>query len=160
MKATRCGYLGKTGWCGVASAALLLALAAGVMLAAGCSRSPPEARLRDRIASMQAALEARNPKAFVAGVAEDFSGDSNLDREGVRNLLRAQLLRNQRIGATLGPLDVQLHGERATVRFKVMLTGGSGGLLPDSARGWQVDSGWRDGPEDWQLIHASWQPVL
>ncbi len=138
----------------------MMVLGVLMVLLIGCSRSPPEERLRARIASMQDALETRNPKAFAAGIAEDFAGDSGLDREGVRNLLRAQLLRNQQIGASLGPLDVQLHGERATVRFKVMLTGGSGGLIPDHARGWQVSSGWRDGPEDWQLIQASWEPVL
>lgn len=127
---------------------------------AGCSHSPPEARLRERITAMQEALEARNPRAFAAGIAEDFTADAGLDKEGVRNLLRAQLLRNQRIGVTLGPLDVQLHGERASVAFKAMLTGGSGGLIPDSARGWRITSGWRDGPDDWQLIQARWEPVL
>ena len=129
-------------------------------LLAGCSRSPPEQRLRERIADMQQALEARKPADFVVGIAEDFGSDNGMDREGIRNLLRVQMLRNASIGATLGPLDISLHGERATVKFSAVLTGGSGGLLPDSARPWSVTSAWRDGADGWQLIHASWEPML
>lgn len=129
-------------------------------LLAGCDRSPPEQRLRERIAEMQQALEARKPAAFVEGIAEDFGSDKGMDREGIRNLLRVQMLRNASIGATLGPLDITLHGERATVTFSAVLTGGSGGLLPDSARPWAITSAWRDGADGWQLIHASWEPML
>ncbi|HET9047991.1 MAG TPA: nuclear transport factor 2 family protein [Chiayiivirga sp.] len=127
---------------------------------AACSRSPPEQRLRDRIATMQVALEAGEVSEFMAGVAEDFDGGGELDRRGVANLLRAQRLRNARIGATLGPLQIDLYGERASVRFTAMLTGSGGGLLPDRAEAWTFDSGWRDGPDDWQLIHAEWEPTL
>lgn len=129
-------------------------------LLAGCDRSPPEQRLRERIAEMQQALEARKPAAFVEGIAEDFGSDNGMDREGIRNLLRVQMLRNASIGATLGPLDITLHGERATVTFSAVLTGGSGGLLPDNARPWSVTSAWRDGADGWQLIHARWEPLL
>lgn len=127
---------------------------------AGCSRTPPEQRLRDRIGEMQKALEARNASDFVAGIAEDFSGGEKLDREGARNYVRLQALRNTSIGVTLGPLEIELHGERATVKFSAMLTGGSGGLMPNHARPWRVTTGWRDGPDGWQLIQASWEPML
>lgn len=127
---------------------------------AGCARSAPEERLRARIEAMQNALEAGRPADFMAGVAEDFSADAGLDREGVHQLLRVQVLRNERIGATLGPLTIDLQGERASVTFSAVLTGSRGGLLPDNARAWRVRSGWRDGPDDWQLIHARWEPAL
>lgn len=142
----------RTGLAGVA----LLWLVAAI----GCSRPPPEERLRERIADMRQAMEERSPSGFFDGVAEDFSGGSGLDREGARNYMRAQVLRNAAIGVTLGPLDIELHGERATVKFSAVLTGGSGGLLPDSARPWAVTTGWRDGSDGWQLISASWEPML
>ena len=138
---------------------LLLLLA--FMGLSGCARTPPEQRLRERIAQMQEALEARRPADFSDGVAEDFAGDGGLDREGVRNLLRVQMLRNAAIGVTLGPLEVALQGDtRAKVSFSAMLTGGSGGLMPDSARPWKVTTGWRDGSDGWQLIYAEWEPML
>ena len=139
-------------------AIMVLVLAASILSA--CSRPPPEVRLRERISQMQEALESRRPADFVAGIAEDFIADAGLDKEGVRKYLRVQMLRNQHIGATLGPLDVELHGERATVTFSVVLTGSSGGLIPDTARPWKVTTGWRDGPNDWLLIHARWEPLL
>lgn len=110
--------------------------------------------------TMQEALEARRPADFVAGIAEDFTGESDLDRDGVRKLLRLQLLRNAQVGASLGPLQIELHGERATVSFTAVLTGGTGSLLPTSAQAWKVSSGWRDGPDGWQVIQARWEPVL
>mgnify|MGYP001409927275 CR=1 FL=1 len=128
---------------------------AGALVA--CSVSSPEQRLRERIVAMQEALETRQPGDFMHGVAEDFGGGHGLDRAGVHNLLRMQLLRNQSIGATLGPLDIEIVGDRATVKFMVFTTGGSGGLIPERARPWRVETGWRDGTDGWQLIHAEWE---
>lgn len=138
----------------------ITSLVLATLILSACSRPPPETRLRERIGQMQDALESRRPSDFAAGIAEDFIADAGLDKEGIRNYLRIQMLRNQRIGATLGPLDVELHGERATVTFSAVLTGGSGGFLPDTARPWKVTTGWRDGPDDWLLIHARWEPLL
>ncbi len=132
------------------------ALFALVAALAGCSASPPEQRLRERIGEMHRALEAREPAAFMRGVAEDFGGRDGLDRNGVHNLLRMQTLRNQSIGATFGPLDIDIVGDRATVKFTVLTTGGSG-FIPERAQPWQVSSGWRDGSEGWQLIQAEWE---
>lgn len=122
----------------------------------GCAAPPPEQRLRERIEAMHQALEAREPAAFMRGVAEDFGGRNGLDRAGVHNLLRAQLLRHQSIGATFGPLDIEIIGDRATVKFTVLTTGGRG-FIPERAQPWQVSSGWRDGNDGWQLIQADWE---
>lgn len=137
-----------------------IAVLAVLLVLGGCRREPPEVRLRERIAQMQAAVEARNPGKFMDSVAEDFGSDSGMDRAALHNLLRAQVLRNASIGVSIGPLDVSIQGERASVSFSAMATGSQGGLLPDSARPWAVTTGWRDGPEGWQLIHAKWEPIL
>ena len=86
-------------------------------LLAGCDRSPPEQRLRERIAEMQEALKRVNRRPSWRVSPRTFGSDNGMDREGIRNLLRVQMLRNASIGATLGPLDITLHGERATVTF-------------------------------------------
>lgn len=133
-----------------------LALLVLAVVLAGCSDSPPEQRLRERIGEMHQALEAREPATFMRGVAEDFGGQNGLDRVGVHNLLRVQMLRHQAIGATFGPLDIELNGDRATVKFTVLTTGGSG-FIPERAQPWRVNSGWRDGSDGWQLIQADWE---
>ena len=129
-------------------------------LVAGCAKAPAEERLRARIGQMQDAIVARDVTAFMEGVAEDFTGNQGLDRAALHQLVRLQVMRNASVGATLGPVQVQLQGERATVNFKVVLTGGSGGLLPERAQGYDVTSGWRDGDEGWQVYNAEWNAAL
>ncbi|MCI1729821.1 MAG: nuclear transport factor 2 family protein [Chiayiivirga sp.] len=129
-------------------------------LLAGCAREPAEQRLRGAIEQMQAAVLERRPGDFMQHVADDFVGNQGLDRAALHNLLRAQLLRNASVGATLGPLDVQLQGERATVKFSLVVTGGAGGLLPERAQGYAITSGWREVDGEWLLFLAEWSEAL
>lgn len=127
-------------------------------MSTGCSRTPPEQRLREQMAEMQVALEERRAGAFMDGVAEDFGGNGGMDRAALQQIVRAQVLANASIGLTVGPADVQVQGERATVRFSAMSTGGSGRFLPDRAQAWEVTSGWRDEGGTWRLYYAEWKP--
>lgn len=130
--------------------ALLLALAAG------CARTPPEQALRDQIAALQAAIEDRDARAVRESLAEDFIGEAGLDREGARRLAAVYFLRNAQIGMTIGPLDIALQDEHATVGCTVVLTGGSGGLLPESGRLYNVETGWRLHGDEWRMTSATW----
>jgi ketosteroid isomerase-like protein len=123
----------------------------------GCSRVPAEQRLRTAIAELQEAIEARAPARAVEHLAEDFVGSGNLDRDGARNLLRLMAIRHQQLGLTLGPMQLQLIGDRATVTFTAVATGGSGALIPQSARVWNVETAWRDEDGSWRLISAEWR---
>ncbi|MEA9752374.1 nuclear transport factor 2 family protein [Xanthomonas campestris pv. raphani] len=109
-----------------------------VLLLAGCA----EQRLRATVEQMRAAIEARDVREAMAPVAEDFVGEHGMDAAGARRLLQLQLLGHQTIGVTVGPVDVQMQGSTATVRFSVLLTGG-GRWLPDQAQHYQVTTGWR-----------------
>ena len=73
--------------------------------------------------------------------------------------MRAQVLANSSIGLTLGPAEVEIVGDRATVRFSAVVTGGSGRFLPERAQAWEVTSGWRDEGGDWRLYCAQWKPL-
>ncbi|AKC87866.1 nuclear transport factor 2 family protein [Pseudoxanthomonas suwonensis] len=137
-------------------AGCLLAL---LLLLGGCSRTPPEQRLREQLASMQEALEQRQASAFMDGVAADFAGDGGMDRAALQQIVRAQVLANARIGLTLGPAEIEVRGERATVRFSAVATGGGGRFLPDRAQAWDVTSGWRDEDGQWRLYYAEWTPL-
>lgn len=126
------------------------------MLAAGCSRPPPEQALRETIAAMEAAAEARDSEALVEHLAEDFGGPDGMDRDMFRRYLALIWLRNRDVGVTLGPLDVELMGDRAKVGFTAAARGGEG-LLPDRAEVYQVETGWRLENGDWKLISADWR---
>lgn len=131
----------------------LLALCALVL--AGCSRPPPEQALRDTIAAMQAATEARDADALAEHLAEDFVGPGGMDRDGFRRYAALAWLRSRTVGVTLGPLDVEVTGEHARVGFTAATRGGQG-ILPDSAGLYRVDTAWRLDDGEWRLISAEW----
>lgn len=143
-------------WLRAAFTPLLAVLLAA---AAGCSRDPPEEALRATIATMQAAAEARDSQALVASVAEDFAGPDNMGRDQFRRYLALIWLRNREVGVRLGPLEVELLGDRARVDFTAATVGGEG-FLPDRAQVYQVRTGWRLERGDWMLISAEWEPAL
>ena len=138
----------------------LFAACIGALAMVACSRPTPEQALRDTVAQLQAAIEARDANALRGHLAEDFIGPEGMDREGARRLAQLVFLRNRSIGATLGPLDLALRGDDATVRFTAALTGGNGALLPDSAQVYDVTTAWRSRDQEWELVSVDWSPRL
>ncbi len=134
-------------------------LLAGLLLVSSCSRTSAEQRLRERLDAMRVAVQQRQVSTVVDMVAADFAGNDGLDRDGLRRLLQVQALAHAQIGASVGPVEVELQGDRATARFSVLLTGGSGRLLPDRAQAYAVVSGWREQDGEWQLYYAQWASV-
>lgn len=93
----------------------------------------------------------------MVAVADDFVGNGQVDRQQLERLLRRQLLAHQQIDVQTGPLDVQLEGEVAVVRFQAVSTGAQAGRwLPDSGRVSQVETHWRRQGPGWQVYRASW----
>jgi hypothetical protein len=134
-----------------------------VMLAAlcACTRTTPEQRLRDTVASLQAAIQARDTGDIREVLADDFVGAEGLDREGAVRMAQAMFLRHREIGVTMaGPLQVRMQPGHASVRFEAALTGGSGSVLPDAARLYSVETGWRLDDGNWRLTSADWKPRL
>jgi len=127
-----------------------------VLMLAACAAPRPEQRLRQTLAGMQEAVEQGRPKDFMAGVAEDFIGNDGLDRDGLRRLLRGQLLLNAKVGVHTGPVAVTLRQGTASVEFTALLTGGDGRLLPERSQLQQVTSNWRERDGQWQVYSASW----
>lgn len=136
-----------------------LLLAALSALSAGCTREPPEQALRTTIATMQAAAEARDSDALAESISEDFVGPEGMDRDMFRRYLAVLWLRNREVGVTLGPLDLELVGERANVGFTAAATGGEG-WMPDRGQVYRVSTGWRIEGGEWRLISARWEPAL
>ena len=139
--------------------ALALLLLGVVLALPGCKRTPPEQALREAIASMQAAGEARDMDALFDPIAEDFAGSQGMDRKEFRRYMTLMSMSHKSIGVTLGPVDVKLFGDRATANFTAAITGGPG-FLPDQAQVYDIDTGWRLEGEDWKLISAHWKEKL
>ena len=145
-------FCGFQGICRLACMGLLLIVSA-------CSRSDPEQAVRAQLEALQQAIDARDAGAVEDLLAEDFIGNEGMDRRGAKQLAVGVFLRHREIGARLGPVTVELRGEReAIARFSVLATGGSGGLLPEQGQVYQVQTGWRLQDGDWKLLNASWTP--
>lgn len=128
-------------------------------LLAGCSKEPPEQALRNTIAGMQEAAETRKVDDLFDPIAEDFAGPNGMDRQTFRRYVTAITMRHQKLGVQLGPMEVKLYGERATVAFTAATSGGAG-WLPDRVQVYQVETGWRMEGGDWKLMTAKWEPKL
>lgn len=135
-----------------------VALVLAPLLLSACARAPAEQRLRETIHAMQVAIESGDTRAFIEHVGDDFNGNEGAyDRRQLHAWLRALTLRRERIGATLGPLDIRLYdGGRATVEVDVVATGSTRGWLPDSGRHLRVTSVWREDDGHWRCISANW----
>lgn len=143
-------------WCIRACVAGLLLSLLPAMLA-GCDRTPPEQALRDEVAALQVAIEEKRSDALAEILADDFIGEGGLDRAGARRLAMLHFMRNADIGMQVGPLEVVVRDDHATVRCTVLLTGGTGRLLPQSGRVYDVETGWRREGGDWRVTSARWQ---
>ena len=137
----------------------LLAIAA-LAVAAACSRKPPEMLLREQIATAQAAVKSRDAGALREVLADDFVGPDGLDRSGAGRMAQGIFLRYRDIGVVIGPLDITMRDEFATVRFTAAARGGSGSVLPQSAQVYDVETGWRLISGEWRMTSARWQPKL
>ncbi|KRD79851.1 nuclear transport factor 2 family protein [Lysobacter sp. Root983] len=138
------------GLCALALLALLVA----------CARTPPEQRLRETLGELQTALEQRDLEALHASLADDFVGPDGMDRNGARALAMLSFRRYRDVGVALGPAQIEIQGDRATVRFSAALTGGAGQVLPEAAQVYEVQTGWRESDGEWRMSSAEWKPKL
>jgi len=139
----------------------LFAVCTGLaLLLSGCHKAPPEQKLRDTIAAMQAAGEKHETSKVLDSVAEDFAGPEGMDRKQLNMFLVGVSMQNRQLGTTIGPLDLNIIGDRATVKFTLGASGGAGGWVPDHAQVYDVETGWRMEGGDWKLISANWKEKL
>jgi hypothetical protein len=110
---------------------------------------------------MQQAMQERSPRAFMAHVGDDFVGNEAVfDKTALFNLLRVEVLRNDSVGVMLGPIDIELQGDRATAHVVATVTGGSGGLLPEHGAVYDITSGWKRQGREWVCISGRWEQKL
>jgi Domain of unknown function (DUF4440) len=136
-------------------------LLAAILLVA-CSRTPDEQRIRETIAQMQKAVEQGAPRDFMAYVSADFIGNQGtVDRNDLANVLRVEVLRNERQTVFLGPTDVVLQDDRATARVTATLSGrSSGATMPERASVFSIVSSWRKEGATWRCYNAKWEQEL
>jgi len=119
-----------------------------------------EQRVIATIRDMEARIEAGERRAFLAHIADDFSGQHGaMTREQARAMVIFQLNRYKQLQVQLFPIRVAEQGDaRATARFRALVTGGPG-WIPEQGQLFEFETGWRLDGDEWMLVSASWKPV-
>lgn len=126
---------------------------------AGCGSPPPtEEAVGRAIKEMAQAIEERSTGAVISHLHEDLqvneSSHGALDLEQARRLLMATFFRHRNISVLLTNIQVtpdNLRDDLAEAQFNALVTGGSGGILPNQAQLYRINSQWRHDGE-WKLI--------
>jgi hypothetical protein len=133
----------------------------GVLLLCACDEPLTlEQQVIATMRNMEAHVEARERRAFMAYVAEDFEGqDGEFNKDQLNGLLLYYLRRYAQLNAQLLPVKVESRGEDlAEATFQVLLTGGEG-VLPQSGQLVDVSSSWKRKDGEWLLQTARWTPL-
>ena len=136
------------------------AVACWLLLAAGCSRTPPETALRETLAAMEAAIDARDAAALARHLDDDFIGPAGMDRDAARRTAALYFLQHASVSVVPGPWSIELDDTHARVSFTAAVAGGSGRFVPEQGRVYNVQSGWRLRGADWRMTSIDWTPVL
>jgi hypothetical protein len=137
---------------------LLWLLAALVGLGA-CHHTPDDVAIRNAIADMTKAVEARDNRAFLTHVSENYRDHDGRDRQGLRQLLLANFVQNRNIVVLVSDIVIKVRDGRADVRLTAHLTSGEQ-LLADRRFGsYRLHSLWQREDGDWQIYQAEWEPL-
>jgi len=132
-----------------------------VVLCACGPDTPHEQRLRELIDQMEHQAESGNIGDFMDQVADDFSGEEGaISKVELKKLLRVQILKNTRVNALISGYEYELFENRAKVSMNALLTGGTRGWLPERGELFKINSAWRLSDDNWELISASWEPII
>ena len=127
---------------------MVLALA-GAFLA--CRSDKPEDQIRKAFGACVAAVEAGDAAAAVEPLDPAFRGPEGLDRAGARLYLMG-LFRREKVGLTVLRNEVQVQGVTAAQEVDLVLTGRSGGLLPQDASRRSFGLTWRKNRDGWRIL--------
>lgn len=150
-------------------AAYILLLSAQLLLLGGCGKAPPpgaEAAISQHIEEMAEGIRNRRSGDVHTHLAEDFQldqGNQSMTRDDARRMMTAIFMRHRNISVNLTNIRVELDSgssSRASARFNALVTGGSGGILPDTAQLYRVESDWQLIDGEWMLVSASARRAL
>lgn len=138
-----------------------IALCLALIMLSGCGQPLPAAQqIKAHIAEITAGLETKDHSQITDHLSEQFLANNRLDKSAIRRMILAHFLRHQSIDIVLENLSVSLNDNdpnRATVQGNVIVSGGSGRLIPDSGRLVNVDSQWQIERGEWRVVAMSWE---
>jgi ketosteroid isomerase-like protein len=133
----------------IASVSAVLALLA-------CQSDKPEDQVRKAFEVCRAAVEAGDAATATVALSPAFRGPEGMDKATARLFLQGTF-RQEKVGVTLLRNEVSVKGGEALQEVDLVLTGRSGGLLPQEASHRSLQLRWRKSGRDWLLLEV--QPL-
>ncbi|MBK9797184.1 MAG: hypothetical protein IPP58_11925 [Holophagaceae bacterium] len=115
-----------------------------------CQSDKPEEQVRKAFETCRRGVEAGDAAAAAAPLDPAFLGPDGMDRASARLFLMGTLKR-EKIGVTVLRNEVAVRGNEALQEVDLLLTGRSGGLLPQEASNRSFRLRWRKAGSDWRL---------
>ena len=134
-----------------------------VLLAALTACDKPltvEQRVIATIREMESTIEAGERRAFMAHIAEDFSGQQEvMTRDQVQAMVLFQLTRHKSLQVQLFPIRVTETGsDSASASFTALVTGGAD-WIPENGQLFDFETSWLLVDDEWLLRSAHWKPA-
>src|SRR3990167_4261408 len=129
-------------------------------LLAGCgAKDDPQAALEAAVQQLQDNLEAKKNNAVLDQLHPQFSAQGEFDREWAQRTMLLLFMRHTNIKvlalSKTSYLDTT-YSEKGHTEAQVALAGAEG-LIPDSARHYNVKMEWWLEGDEWKLARLSWE---
>jgi len=116
-----------------------------------CRSDKPEDQVRKAFGICVAAVEAGDAAAAAQPLDATFRGPEGMDKAAARLFLLG-LFRQEKVGVTVVRNEVTVRGNEAFQDVDLLLTGRSGGLLPQDASRRSFGLRWRKTGGDWRIL--------
>lgn len=119
----------------------------------------PEEAIRDNIATIQQAVEGKDTGEVLDFLTEQFLGNGQLDKQGLKRLMLGYYLRHRKINIVVTRMDIEVSPYdpySAKMQGVVVLTG-TDRLLPQDGRIVNVSGEWQKYGDDWLLARLNWE---
>lgn len=144
----------------------LLILVCLVLLLPSCRKKVDQReRVKQAVRDTAAAVEAGDIRAFMGFISEDYSDNRGFDRNTVKGVVFAELMRPGRLRVYMRELDVpELEGEKAVVEGRVFVARfdrdeDAIDIIPEDAQGFRFSIVMRREDGRWRALVASWETV-
>jgi hypothetical protein len=143
------------GWSGPMRKGIVSVVTALALLGAlaSCASDRPEEQVRKAFEACCKAVEAGDAAAATAPLDPAFRGPEGMDKATARLFLLGTL-RQEKVGVTVVRNEVAIRGKEAFQDVDLILTGRSGGLLPQDASHRTFQLRWRKAGGDWKLVEV------
>ena len=122
-----------------------------VFLPACSEPLPDETRLRQAVAAMEKAVEAKQTGPILDYLAKDFLGNEMYHKANIRGILLLQFHQNRYIHVYLRIVELNIKDAQAHLQVQVILAGRDKKIIPEHARILVIDSDWLKRDGEWRV---------